>query len=65
MTCWRSCHLATVFGQLWRLEPIPVEKKTMWKREMVCLLGVSDHIVEMIPSWQTFPDGKKLEVTSS
>lgn len=53
---------ATVFGQLWRLEPIPCENKTMWKREMECLLSVSDHIVELIPSWQTFPDGKKLEV---
>nr|XP_007141820.1 hypothetical protein PHAVU_008G228400g [Phaseolus vulgaris]ESW13814.1 hypothetical protein PHAVU_008G228400g [Phaseolus vulgaris] len=41
---------ATVFGQLWRLEP------------MEWLLSVSDHIVELIPSWQTFPDGSKLEV---
>lgn len=34
----------------------------MWQREMDCLLCVSDHIVELIPSWQTFPDGSKLEV---
>lgn len=34
----------------------------MWKREMEWLLCVSDHIVELIPSWQTFPDGNKLEV---
>ncbi|CAA2971583.1 rop guanine nucleotide exchange factor 5-like [Olea europaea var. sylvestris] len=53
---------ATVFGQLWRLEPVPSEKKLMWRREMECLLCVSDHIVELIPSWQTFPDGSKLEV---
>ncbi|XP_020267397.1 rop guanine nucleotide exchange factor 7-like [Asparagus officinalis] len=53
---------ATLFGQLWRLEPIPPEKKSMWQREMECLLCVSDHIVELIPSWQTFPDGSKLEV---
>ncbi|KAG5053008.1 hypothetical protein AAZX31_02G236800 [Glycine max] len=53
---------ATVFGQLWRLEPIPCEKKEMWRREMEWLLSVSDHIVELIPSWQTFPDGSKLEV---
>ncbi|KAG4962269.1 hypothetical protein JHK86_039137 [Glycine max] len=43
-------------------EPIPCEKKEMWRREMECLLSVSDHIVELIPSWQTFPDGSKLEV---
>ncbi|KAI3757893.1 hypothetical protein L6452_05437 [Arctium lappa] len=53
---------ATAFGQLWRLEPLRSEKKQMWQREMECLLCVSDHIVELIPSWQTFPDGSKLEV---
>ncbi|KAG8380762.1 hypothetical protein BUALT_Bualt06G0049800 [Buddleja alternifolia] len=53
---------ATVFGQLWRLEPLPYEKKTMWRREMEWLLCVSDHIVELKPSWQTFPDGSRLEV---
>lgn len=53
---------ATIFGQLWRLEPLPSEKKSMWKREMEWLICVSDHIVEFIPSWQTFPDGRRLEV---
>ncbi|XP_050213774.1 rop guanine nucleotide exchange factor 7-like [Mercurialis annua] len=53
---------ATLFGQLWRLEPLPTEKKAMWRREMEWFLCVSDHIVEFIPSWQTFPDGSKLEV---
>ncbi|CAL5404601.1 unnamed protein product [Camellia sinensis] len=53
---------ATAFGQLWRLEPLPSEKKSMWRREMECLLCVSNHIVEFAPSWQTFPDGSKLEV---
>ncbi|CAO2825575.1 unnamed protein product [Amaranthus hypochondriacus] len=53
---------ATIFGQLWRLEPLPMEKKSMWRREIEWLLCVGDHIVELIPTWQTFPDGKKLEV---
>ncbi|KAJ0027522.1 hypothetical protein Pint_35296 [Pistacia integerrima] len=53
---------ATLFGQLWRLEPLPLEKKAMWRREIEWLLSVSDHIVELMPSWQTFPDGSKLEV---
>lgn len=57
-----SVYTATAFGQLWRLEPLQSEKKQMWQREMECLLCVSDHIVELIPSWQTFPDGSKLEV---
>ncbi|MED6126132.1 Rop guanine nucleotide exchange factor 7 [Stylosanthes scabra] len=29
---------------------------------MEWLVSVSDHIVELIPSWQTFPDRSKLEV---
>ncbi|KAJ9541784.1 hypothetical protein OSB04_028290 [Centaurea solstitialis] len=53
---------ASAFGQLWRLEPLPLEKKQMWQREMECLLCVSDHIVEFKPSWQTLPDGSKLEI---
>ncbi|KAG8503203.1 hypothetical protein CXB51_001193 [Gossypium anomalum] len=53
---------ATLFEQIWRLEPVPPEKKAMWRREMEWLLSVSDHIVELIPSWQTFPDGSKLEL---
>ncbi|KAH9612567.1 hypothetical protein KSS87_004689 [Heliosperma pusillum] len=53
---------ATLFGQLWRLEPLASEKKAMWRREMEWLLCVGDHIVELIPNWQTFPDGNKLEV---
>ncbi|GLT89113.1 hypothetical protein SLE2022_071110 [Rubroshorea leprosula] len=52
---------ASIFGQLWRLEPIPDGKKSIWRREMELLLCVCDNIVELIPSWQTFPDGSKLE----
>jgi len=55
-------HVGTVFGQLWRLEPVPCEKKEKWQREMDWLLCVGDHIVELMPSWQTYPDGSKLEV---
>lgn len=56
---------ATLFGQIWRLEPLRPEKKSMWRREMEWLLCVSDYIVELIPSWQTYPDGSKLEVNFS
>ncbi|XP_042016078.1 rop guanine nucleotide exchange factor 7-like [Salvia splendens] len=56
---------ATLFGQIWRLEPLQSEKKLMWRREMEWILCVSDQIVELVPSWQTFPDGTKLEVMTS
>ncbi|XP_078445250.1 rop guanine nucleotide exchange factor 7-like [Wolffia australiana] len=52
----------TVFGQIWRLEPLPAEKKALWRREMDCLLCVSDYIVELTPDVQTSPDGTKREV---
>lgn len=56
---------ATLFGQIWRLEPLPAQKKLKWRRDMEWLLSVSDHIVELTPSLQTFPDGTKLEVMTS
>ncbi|KAJ8551054.1 hypothetical protein K7X08_000424 [Anisodus acutangulus] len=56
---------ATLFGQIWRLEPLPTEKRLMWRREMEWLLCVSDYIVELTPSWQTFPDGTKVEIMTS
>ncbi|XP_049933441.1 rop guanine nucleotide exchange factor 3-like isoform X2 [Nymphaea colorata] len=56
---------ATAFGQLYRLEPLNLEKRLMWKREMECLLSVCDYIVEFVPDWQDLPDGKKQEVMTS
>ncbi|KAM0039143.1 putative PRONE domain, Rop guanine nucleotide exchange factor [Helianthus debilis subsp. tardiflorus] len=53
---------ASTFGQLWRLESLQYEKKQMWQREMDCLLCIGDHIIDLIPSLQTFPDGSKLEI---
>ncbi|KAF2533883.1 hypothetical protein F2Q70_00030278 [Brassica cretica] len=48
---------ATVFGELWRLEPLAPQKKAMWRRELEWLLCVCDSIVELIPSTQQFPGG--------
>ncbi|KAK9129339.1 hypothetical protein Sjap_009826 [Stephania japonica] len=53
---------ATVFGELWRLEPLAPQKKSMWCREMEWLLCVSDSIVELVPSVQEFPGGGTFEV---
>lgn len=53
---------ATVFGELWKLEPLAPQKKAMWLREMDWLLCVSDSIVELIPSFQEFPGGGTFEV---
>ncbi|KAM0949511.1 putative PRONE domain, Rop guanine nucleotide exchange factor [Dioscorea sansibarensis] len=56
---------ATVFGQCWRLEPLSPEKKSMWRREMECLLSVCDYVVEFYPSVQTLPDGATLDVMAT
>lgn len=56
---------ASLFGELWRLEPLSEDRRTRWRREMEWLLSVSDHIVELVPSWQTFPDGSSTEVMIS
>ncbi|XP_047316454.1 rop guanine nucleotide exchange factor 7-like isoform X2 [Impatiens glandulifera] len=56
---------ATLFGQIWKLQPLPIEKRSMWRRELEWLLCVSDHILQLMPSFQTFPDGTKLEIMIS
>ncbi|CAD6262719.1 unnamed protein product [Miscanthus lutarioriparius] len=56
---------ATVFGSCHRLEPLPLEKKSMWRREMDCLLSVCDHIVEFFPSKEILSDGTTLEVMAT
>lgn len=56
---------ATVFGELWRLEPLAPQKKAMWQREMEWLLCVSDSIVELVPSIQQFPGGGAYEVMAT
>lgn len=53
---------ASVFGELWKLEPLSPQKKSMWRREMEWLLHVSYSIVELIPSVQEFPGGGSFEV---
>ncbi|XP_022872906.1 rop guanine nucleotide exchange factor 3-like isoform X2 [Olea europaea var. sylvestris] len=56
---------ASVFGQHLKLEPLHPVKKSMWKREMNCLLLVCDYIVEFTPTSQNLKDGTILEVMSS
>ncbi|KAI3734437.1 hypothetical protein L6452_13905 [Arctium lappa] len=52
----------TVFGDLWKLEPLSPESKSMWRKEMEWVLSVSDSIVELTPSFQEFPNGGTFEV---
>ncbi|CAM8974426.1 unnamed protein product [Rhodiola kirilowii] len=56
---------ATVFGQSLRLEPLKHEKRTLWKREMKCLLSVCNYIVEFYTETQNLPNGSPIEVMAS
>ncbi|XP_057969730.1 rho guanine nucleotide exchange factor 8 [Malania oleifera] len=53
---------ASVFGEQWKLEPMSVERKARWRKEIGWLLSVTDHIVEFVASQQKSSDGKDVEV---
>ncbi|KAL8109719.1 rop guanine nucleotide exchange factor 1-like [Apium graveolens] len=53
---------ATVFGEIWRLEPLALQRKAMWCREMEYILCVADSIVELVPAIHQFPGGGTYEV---
>ncbi|KAL7610660.1 rop guanine nucleotide exchange factor 3 [Lactuca sativa] len=55
----------SMFGQHQRLEPLYMDKKMMWKREMTCLLSVCDYIVEHIPPMQHLQNGASMEMMFS
>ncbi|PIA26955.1 hypothetical protein AQUCO_08400013v1, partial [Aquilegia coerulea] len=56
---------ATVFGQNLRLEPLPPEKMSKWRKEMGCLLSVCDYIVEFSPSFSQNLQDRTVEVMTS
>ncbi|KAJ6712220.1 ROP GUANINE NUCLEOTIDE EXCHANGE FACTOR 1 [Salix purpurea] len=53
---------ATVFGELWKLEPLPEERKAKWQREMDWLLSPTNYMVELVPAKQNCANGRILEI---
>ncbi|KAK6914883.1 PRONE domain [Dillenia turbinata] len=53
---------ASIFGEQSKLEPMPIERKTRWRKEIDWLLSVTDHIVEFVPTQQKTKDGKNMEI---
>ncbi|KAI3737628.1 hypothetical protein L2E82_27637 [Cichorium intybus] len=43
---------ASIFGEISRLEPMPPDSKSRWRKEIDWMLSVTDHIVEFVPSKQ-------------
>ncbi|XP_057799036.1 rop guanine nucleotide exchange factor 14 isoform X2 [Salvia miltiorrhiza] len=53
---------ASVFGELWKLEPLPEERKSKWQREMDWLLAPTNYMVELVPAKQNDANGRTLEI---
>ncbi|XP_072962038.1 rop guanine nucleotide exchange factor 14-like isoform X2 [Typha angustifolia] len=53
---------ATVFGELWKLEPLCEAKKSKWQREMGWLLSPINYMIELVPAKQNGNNGRMLEI---
>ncbi|XP_038724593.1 rop guanine nucleotide exchange factor 14 isoform X1 [Tripterygium wilfordii] len=53
---------ASVFGELWKLEPLPEERKNKWRREMDWLLSPTNYMVELVPAKQNGANGRTVEI---
>ncbi|XP_048430875.1 rop guanine nucleotide exchange factor 14 isoform X2 [Pyrus x bretschneideri] len=53
---------ATIFGELWKLEPLPEERKNKWRREMDWFLTPTNYMVELVPAKQNGANGRTLEI---
>ncbi|KAF6168905.1 hypothetical protein GIB67_038402 [Kingdonia uniflora] len=53
---------ASVFGELWKLEPLPEEMKKKWQTEMDWLISPTNYMVELVPAKQNGANGRTLEI---
>ncbi|KAI4370795.1 hypothetical protein MLD38_019105 [Melastoma candidum] len=53
---------ATIFGELWKLEPLSEEKKERWKREMNWLVSPTKYMIELVPTKRSGKNGSTLEI---
>ncbi|CAN4076435.1 unnamed protein product [Withania somnifera] len=53
---------ASVFGELWKLEPLAEDGKRKWKTEMEWLLSPTTHMIELVPAKRYGSNGQKLEI---
>lgn len=53
---------ASIFGELWKLEPLSEERKSRWHREMDWLLSPTNYMVELVPAKQNGANGGMLEI---
>lgn len=53
---------ASVFGELWKLEPLSGELKNRWKREKDWFLSPAKYMVELVPAKQNGANGCTMEI---
>ncbi|KAE8671364.1 Rop guanine nucleotide exchange factor 14 [Hibiscus syriacus] len=53
---------ASVFGELWKLEPLAEERKNKWRKEMDWLLSPTNYMVELVPAKQNGVNGRTMEI---
>ncbi|OWM65038.1 hypothetical protein CDL15_Pgr028756 [Punica granatum] len=53
---------ASIFGELWKLEPLSEERKSKWRREMDWLLSPTNYMIELVPAKQSGANGCTLEI---
>lgn len=53
---------ASVFGELWKLEPLSEERKNRWRREMDWLLSPTNYMIELVPAKHHGTNGQTLEI---
>ncbi|GAA0175984.1 guanyl-nucleotide exchange factor [Lithospermum erythrorhizon] len=52
----------SVFGELWKLEPLSEERKGKWKREINWLLSPTAYMVELVPAKKNCSSGRTMEI---
>ncbi|KAJ0970949.1 hypothetical protein J5N97_018908 [Dioscorea zingiberensis] len=55
----------SVFGELWKLEPLSEERKSRWRREIDWLLFPTNYMVELVPAKQNGANGRMLEIMTT
>lgn len=53
---------ASVFGELWKLEPLSEERRAKWRKEMDWLLSPANYMVELVPAKQSGANGQNFEI---
>uniref|UniRef100_A0A7N0TYU1 PRONE domain-containing protein n=1 Tax=Kalanchoe fedtschenkoi TaxID=63787 RepID=A0A7N0TYU1_KALFE len=52
----------SIFGEMWKLEPLSEEKKRRWKKELNWFLSPTNYMVELVPALQSSADGCTMEI---